>query len=133
MKKILILAALALLGFTACSNDDSLKSSPAPQPEQTAAPENLTTVVSTLTFKTTNGLVALTSPDNFTTAKLTAPNGVNEELSEPVPGDGNPIPANGMLLLNKNGYSIHVASDSSAILKTPNGEFKLENGELTKS
>lgn len=126
MKKTLLLTAI-LLGFSACSTD--FINSPAPQDEE----ENLTTVLSTLTFPSKHGNYTLTSPDEFKTATLRGPNGLNEELKAVTPFDGVPLPANGMLLLNKAGYSIWVGNDNTAILKTPKGESKLAQGKFTKA
>lgn len=125
MKKTLLISAI-ILGFTACSND--FINSSAPQNEE----ENLTTVLSTLTFPSKHGDITLTSPDEFKTATLRGPNGLDEELKAVTPFDDVPLPANGMLLLNKAGYSIWVGNDNTAILKTPHGQSKLAQGKFTK-
>lgn len=89
-------------------------------------------VYSTLTFKSDKGDVILKTENNFQTAELTGPGGFSQIVSEPVPGDGRPIPASGMLLSNYNGYFIQVGNDNSGLLTIPNETLKLSDGSLVK-
>lgn len=90
------------------------------------------TVYSKLTFQSDKGEVVLLSDNNFKSAEMTGPGQFSQVVSEPVPGDGRPIPASGMLLSNTNGYSINTGSDNTGILTLPRETIKLKDASLTK-